>query len=75
MDQAAQQVDAQAELLRQAPMNALQVRDVLNEAGSMVDQLREQLRASEVRCNASEVRCNELFEYGQFMERQLIEAG
>ena len=44
-----------------------QVRDALNEAGSTVDQLREQLRASEVRCN-------ELFEYGQFMERQLIEA-
>ena len=43
------------------------MRDVLNEAGSTVDQLREQLRASEVRCN-------ELFEYGQFMERQLIEA-
>ena len=43
------------------------MRDVLNEAGSTVDQLREQLRASEVRCS-------ELFEYGQFMERQLIEA-
>ena len=39
-----------------------QVRDVLNEAGSAVDQLREQLR------------CSELFEYGQFMERQLTEA-
>ena len=68
-DQAAQQVAAQAELLHQASMNEVesQVRDVLNEAGSTVDQLREQLRASEVRCH-------ELFEYGQFMERQLIEA-
>eukprot|EP00439_Symbiodinium_sp_Y106_P079843 s273_g18.t1 len=44
-----------------------EVRDVLSEAGSTVDQLREQLRVSEVRCN-------ELFAYGQFMERQLIEA-
>ena len=43
------------------------MRDALNEAGSTVDQLREQLRASEVRCS-------ELFEYGQVMERQLIEA-
>ena len=60
---------AQAELLHQASMNEVesQVRDVLNEAGSTVDQLREQLRASEVRCH-------ELFEYGQFMERQLTEA-
>ena len=68
-DQAAQQVAAQAELLHQASMNEVesQVRDVLNEAGSTVDQLREQLRAFEVRCN-------ELFEHGQFMERQLIEA-
>ena len=68
-DQAAQQVAAQAELLHQASMNEVesQVRDVLNEAGSTLDQLREQLRASEVRCH-------ELFEYGQFMERQLIEA-
>ena len=40
---------------------------MLNEAGSAVDQLREQLRLSEVRCS-------ELFEYGQFMERQLTEA-
>ena len=48
-DQAAQQVAAQAELLHQASMNEVesQVRDVLNEAGSTVDQLREQLRASE----------------------------
>ena len=66
---AANRVAAQAELLHQASMNEVQgqVRDVLSEAGSAVDQLREQLRLSEVRCS-------ELFEYGQFMERQLIEA-
>ena len=69
-DQAAQQVAAQAELLHQASMNEVesQVRDVLNEAGSTVDQLREQLRASEFGVTSC------LIEYGQFMERQLIEA-
>ena len=67
--EAANRVAAQAELLHQASMSEVQgqVRDVLSEAGSAVDQLREQLRASEVRCH-------ELFEYGQFMERQLTEA-
>ena len=67
--EAANRVAAQAELLHQASMSEVQgqVRDVLSEAGSAVDQLREQLRASDVRCH-------ELFEYGQFMERQLIEA-
>ena len=62
--EAANRVAAQAELLHQASMNEVQgqVRVVLNEAGSAVDQLREQLR------------CSELFEYGQFMERQLTEA-
>ena len=67
--EAANRVAAQAELLHQASMSEVQgqVRDVLSEAGSVVDQLREQLRASEVRCH-------ELFEYGQFMERQLTEA-
>ena len=64
--EAANRVAAQAELLHQASMSEVQgqVRDVLSEAGSAVDQLREQLR----------VRCHELFEYGQFMERQLTEA-
>ena len=66
---AANSVAAQAEVLHQASMNEVQsqVRDVIAEAGSTVEQLREQLRSSEVRCN-------ELFEYGQFVEHQLVEA-
>ena len=68
-DEAANRVAAQAEILHQASMHEVQsqVRDVIAEAGSTVEQLREQLRMSEVRCG-------ELFEYGQFVERQLTES-
>ena len=68
-EEAANRVAAQAEVLHQASMHEVQnqVRDVIADAGSTVEQLREQLRMSEVRCG-------ELFEYGQFVERQLTES-
>ena len=68
-DEAANRVAAQVEVLHQASMHEVQsqVRDVIAEAGSTVEQLREQLRMSEIRCG-------ELFEYGQFVERQLTES-